>query len=235
MSWKVELEENKFSFQMLFRSCLSPKSSVWIKKSERLSCGNRCVNQAVEWRPRESPSISQLFSPHPRCSSPSDCLFCPAIHRIFYAALILFYAPVDCFCNDGSAIRRWLMGERLDASAPVCIRLESRWRQIWIWKRGKTSKQRWRWWWRCKKVWWGRYLGRKTKAHWKRLWLGRTEKWKLSDWFGPDWKRKSFDVLRREIDCWPNPKQAIVLTDNLQLLKYVEQIMQSNWDFIQRI
>ena len=40
--------------------------------------------------------------------------FLPA-QRIFYAGWILFYAPLDCFCNDGSAIQVWVMkGRRRD-------------------------------------------------------------------------------------------------------------------------
>ena len=37
--------------------------------------------------------------------------FLPA-QRIFYAGWILFYAPLDCFCNDGSAIQVWVMKGR---------------------------------------------------------------------------------------------------------------------------
>ena len=37
--------------------------------------------------------------------------FLPA-QRIFYVGWILFYAPLDCFCNDGSAIQVWVMKGR---------------------------------------------------------------------------------------------------------------------------
>ena len=84
-----------------------PKKAPF-KKSERLLlCGNRCVNwhksELVVSDSRETRSISQLYF---FTLLPLIIVFFAFLHRIFYLALILFYAPVDCFCNDGSAIRR---------------------------------------------------------------------------------------------------------------------------------
>ena len=62
--------------------------------------------------PAEKP-VQFLNLTYPAMAVPTSpwLYFLPA-QRIFYAGWILFYAPLDCFCNDGSAIQVWVMKGR---------------------------------------------------------------------------------------------------------------------------